>query len=181
MANVRHFRWNLPAFGALVALTWGLPAAAQELPACDDAEVFEVAAVAVTDAHQRSNFGGFGGENKIIEALGNLRALEGGEHQDMAGGIALLARQAEIPIEDIRACVTTEWAFRQRSAVFIMRSPDDPAEWGLFMYNVALDLPVAAGWLVEPDSAQAERARIDAERKQAALDRAARQRAQMER
>lgn len=140
---------RLPAWGALLVLAIAFPAAAQELPACDDAGVFEVASDAIVEAHRQSNFGGLGGEGKIIQALEHLRALRTeSERSDMAGGIALLARQAGIPVEDIRPCLTTEWSFRQRAAVFIMRSPTDPGDWGLFMYNVALDLPVGTGWLV---------------------------------
>ena len=47
--------------------------------------------------------------------------------------------------------MTSEWTFNERALVFIMLNPDDLSDWGLFMYNVALDLPVATGWMAPPE------------------------------
>ncbi len=124
---------------------------AQELPLCDDPKVFEVAVAAVTEAHLKSNFGGLGGERKIITALKDLRPPGTPTERDALGnGVIFLAQLAGYDAENnIRGCYTSEWGFQLRAAVFIMRSPDDPSEWGLFMNNVALDLPLATGWIME--------------------------------
>ncbi|MDA0653994.1 MAG: hypothetical protein O2905_05320 [Proteobacteria bacterium] len=140
------------ATAAALLVLWAVPASAQELPACNDPEVSRVAAEAVTEAHQRSNFAGLGGENKIVQVLKDLRApASDAERESLAGGIAFLAERAGYGAENIRACYSSDWAFQRRAAVFIMRAPDDPSAWGLFMYNVALDVPVATGWLLAPE------------------------------
>ena len=147
-------RFARAAVVAAPMFLWALPAAAQDLPACENAEVFRVAAEAVTAAHLRGNFAGLGGENKIIQVLKDLRApASDAERESLAGGIAFLAEKAGYGEENIRACYTSDWAFQRRAVVFIMRSPDDPALWGLFMYNVALDVPVATGWLLAAEDA----------------------------
>jgi len=139
---------------SLVVLLFGFvfPVHAQDLPSCDDSQVFDVAVAAVTEAHKNSNFGGLGAENKVILVLKDLRPPgTTDEREAMENGAAFLAELAGYEAENnIRGCYTSEWGFQLRAAVFIMRSPDDPSEWGLFMNNVALDLPVATGWLMEP-------------------------------
>ncbi len=123
-------------------------ARAQEVPACESEEVFEAAAEAVTVAHSKSNFAGLGTANKVVAALGFMIEYEPAfEVQPTINNLAGLSGYGP---ENIRACMTSEWAFNQRAVVFIMLSPDDPADWGLFMYNVALDLPVATGWVAAP-------------------------------
>jgi len=65
--------------------------------------------------------------------------------------IEMLAARAEYGPENVRACMTSEWTFNERALVFIMLNPDSMEDWGLFMFNAGLDLPIAAGWLaVQP-------------------------------
>ena len=61
---------------SLVVLLFGFvfPVHAQDLPSCDDSQVFDVAVAAVTEAHKNSNFGGLGAENKVILLLKDLRS-----------------------------------------------------------------------------------------------------------
>jgi hypothetical protein len=121
---------------------------AQEIPTCEDEEVLRVASVAVTEAHAKGNFAGLGTANKVITALGFMIEYEPAfEVQPTINNLAALSQYGP---ENIRACMTSEWAFNERAVVFIMLSPDDPADWGLFMYNVALELPVATGWVAAP-------------------------------
>jgi hypothetical protein len=134
---------------AVLSLAMASAGQAQEIPACQDAEVLRVAAEAVTDAHAKSNFVGLGTENKIVTALGFMIEYE--PTFEVQPTINNLAGMAGYGPENIRACMTSEWSFNERAVVFIMLSPDDPNDWGLFMYNVALDLPVATGWVAAPE------------------------------
>ena len=138
------------------AVAWAVPAVAQELPSCDDPLVFEAAATGVTEAHQKSTFGGLGGERKIVQVLGDLRPpATNDERAALMAAAEFLAVRAGYGVENVRGCYTAEWSFQRRAAVFIMRSPTNPEEWGLFMYNVALDLPVATGWILEAEEGEA--------------------------
>jgi len=133
---------------ACLALALASAGQAQEIPTCEDEEVLRVASEAVTDAHAKANFAGLGTANKVIAALGFMIEYEPAfEVQPTINNLAALSQYGP---ENIRACMTSEWSFNERAVVFIMLSPDDPAEWGLFMYNVALDLPVATGWVAPP-------------------------------
>jgi hypothetical protein len=134
---------------AVLSLAMASAGQAQEIPACQDAEVLRVAAEAVTDAHAKSNFVGLGTANKIVTALGFMIEYE--PTFEVQPTINNLAGMAGYGPENIRACMTSEWSFNERAVVFIMLSPDDPNDWGLFMYNVALDLPVATGWVAAPE------------------------------
>jgi hypothetical protein len=134
---------------AVLSLAMASAGQAQEIPACQDEEVLRVAAEAVTDAHAKSNFVGLGTANKIVTALGFMIEYE--PTFEVQPTINNLAGMAGYGPENIRACMTSEWSFNERAVVFIMLSPDDPNDWGLFMYNVALDLPVATGWVAAPE------------------------------
>lgn len=137
------------ALGALIlAAAAGAPVAAQEVlsvPSCEDQAVFTVAAEAVTEAHANSNFAGLGTHNKIVEAMRFMIEYE--PQFEVQPTIDMLAAKAEYGPENIRACMTSEWTFNERALVFIMLNPENPEDWGLFMFNVAMDLPVGTGWL----------------------------------
>ena len=135
--------------GGAMSLALAGAAQAQEVPACQSEEVFDVASEAVIGAHAKSNFAGLGTANKVVAALGFMIDYEPAFQVEAT--INNLAGLSGYGPENIRACMTSEWAFNQRAVVFIMLSPDDPADWGLFMYNVALDLPVATGWVAAPE------------------------------
>jgi hypothetical protein len=132
----------------VISLTVAGASQAQEVPACQNEDVFKAAAEAVTEAHAKSNFAGLGTANKVISALGFMIDYE--PAFEVRPTVENLANLAQYGPENIRPCMTSEWAFNERALVFIMLNPDDPSDWGLFMYNVALDLPVATGWVGAP-------------------------------
>ncbi len=143
------------AWAALFLAAAGAPALSQQLqpnpsiPFCEDPDVFAVASAAVTEAHAKSNFAGLGTQNKIIEAMRFMIEYE--PTFEVQPTIEMLAARAEYGPENVRACMTSEWTFNERALVFIMLNPDSMEDWGLFMFNAGLDLPIAAGWLaVQP-------------------------------
>jgi hypothetical protein len=130
---------------AFLSLAMAGAGQAQEIPACQDEEVLRIATEAVIDAHAKSNFAGLGTGTKVATALRFMIEYE--PIFEVQPKVNLLAEKAGYGPENIRACMTSEWTYNQRAVVFIMLSPDDPDDWGLFMFNVALDLPVATGWV----------------------------------
>jgi hypothetical protein len=136
-------------FGVVLSLTLASVGQAQEIPQCGNEDVFQVASEAVIEAHANSNFAGLGTANKIVTALGFM--IDFDPAFEVQPTIDRLATLAEYGPENIRACMTSEWTFNERALVFIMLNPDDLSDWGLFMYNVALDLPVATGWMAPPE------------------------------